>query len=142
METEHSSAEHERQINKWMRWLLIAWIVVFSLAVGYAIHQNRNNTNEARKLVRENSRRIQDIRETKAGVKALQATNCGLVRFLLTARKTRYETYLKTHSSSDLRAVKGYELLVEPFIGNHHAIDNCPISKRILIPSRPLPRSR
>lgn len=123
---------------RWGRRLFVAWLVVFSLLVMYSIRANRDNTNESNALVRENSRRIAEIKQSKAAVSALQRTNCGLLKFLVTARKARWQSYEASHRSDDLRAVMGYEKLAEPFVTDRHATGKCPIPKRILIATRPL----
>ena len=127
-----------RKVNKWVRRALILWIILFSALVIYAIRNNRTNTNESSELVRENAARIAEIRTSKATVAALQRTNCGLLKFLLTARKARWDAYKHDGGEDDLQAVQGYEKLAEPFLTDQASTGNCPIPKRIIIPSRPL----
>lgn len=115
--------------------LLVIWIVVFSIAVGYAVQENRDTTNETTRLVKENAKRISDINRNKAALKSLKKTNCGLELFLLTARKARFDSYVRFHDSADLEAVRGYEHLIAPF---KNSTGNCPIPHKLLIPNRPV----
>lgn len=123
MEPELQSYEPE-PIHPW-RWRFLAiWIAIFTLACGYAIRNNRES--------------ISQVKRESARVAALQKTNCGLARFLLTARKTRWASYLNSHDKADIQAVKGYEKLVEPFISEEDSVGECPISDRLKIKSRPI----
>lgn len=131
----------ETNTRKFKRYIFYAWVVVFSVAIMYAIHDSRSNAAEASRLAKENAHRIAEIRDSKATVKALQRTNCGLLKFLLTARKARWDAYTDEHNphrQDDLRAVIGYENLARPFVSDGHATGYCPVSKNIEIKSRPL----
>lgn len=123
--------ETDRSIHPWRWRMLTLWILVFTIAVGYALHDNRD-------LIKSNRTLIKTTHDQAASVYALQQTNCGLVKFLLTARKARWATYKRFHRKSDLQAIVGYEKLVAPFLNDKHSIDSCKFQKRILIPDRPL----
>lgn len=131
-------------MNAFARRGLAVWIVIFTIAVGYALKHDASTQSEIRDLVADSNQRVTDLKHSKAQVSALQHTNCGLVKFILTARKARYNAYLKFKDTTDLRATEGYEELARPFLDNHNAaLGTCKISKAELIPSRPLfPGSR
>jgi hypothetical protein len=125
--------------KRMFRRLMIAWIILFSAAVCYSIITTRNTTNESKNLIQQNDKRIKEIRQSKAAVTALQHTNCGLLKFLLTARKARWDSYEKSRNKADLRAVEGYETLAHPFLSDGDgATGECPLPKKILISERPL----
>lgn len=107
--------DDERQpIHPW-RWRFVAvWIVIFTIATGYAIRSNRENINE--------------LKDAKASVQALQRTNCGLRNFLLTAKQAR-EKAAQTSTGQirldNLQAAAGYKNLLKPFHGRL-AVGACP----------------
>lgn len=123
--------EEDRSIHPWRWRALTLWIIIFTIAVGYSIRDNRG-------LIKSNRNLIKTTRDQAASVHALQQTNCGLAKFLLIARKARWQTYKRSHRGLDIQAVVGYEKLVEPFLNDKHSVDSCPIPKRVLIPERPL----
>lgn len=129
----------DRRMNAFMRRGLAVWIVVFTVAVGYALKHDAKSQHEIKVLVRESNQRVDELKKSKAQVTALQRTNCGLVKFILTARRARWESYKKTHDVTDLQATKGYEALAHPFLENDSAATgDCQISKSLLTPDRPL----
>jgi hypothetical protein len=133
--------QHERRRRDvWKRRAFVVWLMVFTLAVGYSINENRHTTNSVTSLTQENTSRISDLRRNKAQLGALQRTNCGLKKFLLTARRARWNAYKHSHRQTDLEAVTGYEKLVTPF-ASKGATGNCKIPKSLNIPGRPLPEA-
>lgn len=111
----------DRVIHPWRWRMLTVWIVIFTLAVGYGIRNNRDL--------------IHRTQDQSAKVESLQQTNCGLTLTLLTARLARWQQYKESHRKSDLRAVVGYEKLIKPELVSS---GNCKIPQRLKIPDRPL----
>jgi hypothetical protein len=117
---EYTGEERRRSrepIHPWRWRALTAWIVIFSIVV--IVELNR-------------------ISEQSATVAQLQHTNCGLEKFLLTARKSRYNSYLKSHEKTDIQAVIGYEQILLPFAYNKSSVGKCPVPSKYLIADRPI----
>jgi hypothetical protein len=107
-------------IHPWRWRAVVIWIVIFTVVVVYALHRQFITTDE--------------LKSDKASIAQLRTTNCGLERFLLTARKTRWRLYKQHHNPADLAAVKGYEKLVGPFTNSGF----CKLRPSLLIKGRPL----
>lgn len=100
------------------RWMaLTCWIIIFSFAVAWAIHQNRTA--------------IAELHRQKANVAALVQTNYALKSFLLTACRARLLQALGEKGQMravDLEAARGYKQLAILFSGP--AKPQCNIPKR------------
>lgn len=102
-------------IHPWRWRMLTLWIIIFSVVVGIETQDNRSS--------------IRELKETKANIQSLQATNCGLKKFLLTAKRARTDAASteknKVVRKADLEAAKGYAQLLKPF--TPEATGNCKI---------------
>lgn len=115
--TTYRRGEDLAPIHPW-RWRgLVLWIILFTALTFWA---------------------IRGLEHQSATVTELQRTNCGLEKFILQARVTRWQAYVEKQDVADLSAVVGYERLAAPFVHNHEATGNCPIPSRLVIKSRPL----
>lgn len=106
--------------SKAFRAVIIIWIVIFTFAVGYSIHNSRES--------------VDSIRNNKASLVALQKTNCGLKKFLLTAYKARLDDAKVSkgdRQKSDLDAAKGYLGLASSF--RRAAIGRCVIPNKLQV---------
>lgn len=100
--------------SKLFKNLVIIWIIAFSILVGWNAVQTRDSVSQ-------NKNTINDLKKTKASVLQLQATNCGLVSFLIDAEKTRFalsKVDTGAKKKIDLQVVYGYHSLIKTF----HAI--------------------
>lgn len=116
-----------RSYDVWLRRGLITWMILFTLATGFAIRKARETSDENRDL-------IIKVSEQTASVKQLQKTNCGLEKFLLTARRARYDSAQEktgAEKDSDMAAVAGYKNLALQFAT---ADDACEIPKHLKLP--------
>lgn len=91
--------------SKLFKNLLIIWMVVFSLLVGWQISKNGNN--------------IKEINKDKASISQLQQTNCAFKKFLLDAENGRYALYKidknPVRKEVDFKAAKRYKSFADSF---------------------------
>jgi hypothetical protein len=118
------------------RRILIAWMILFSIAVCWAIISGRNTAAQNRKIAVQskqiaiaNREAINGIRRNRATIGQLQSTNCALKKFLLRAREARLRT--ASHSSGAerriaLRTARGYFVLAQSYVavGPHCKINH------------------
>lgn len=124
-ETYSGPERRTNTLRKWRWKVLTIWIVIFSaLNILNTISQRNVSTNnhsiavKAAKLARSNKMSIKAINKNRVNIGALQATNCSLKKFLLSARAARIAASKidkGSKSANDLRAADSYEAIVKPF---------------------------
>jgi hypothetical protein len=110
----------------WFRRALIAWMVVFSVAVIWAISsgrhtalQNHKIANQSRRIAVANRNAIIGIRKNRATIGQLESTNCALKKFLLRARQARLRTAARSKGAERriaLRTARGYFVLAQSYV--------------------------